>query len=75
MMENVKEYGELIVKDLDVSGNDVVIIVSTSGVNQFPVEVAIYSKQVDAKTIGITSIIQYSKSLEPKIASRNTYSK
>ncbi len=65
MMESVKGYGEIIVKDHGVSENDVVIIVSTSGVNQFPVEVAIYSRQVGAKTIGITSI-QYSKSLEPK---------
>ncbi len=70
MMESVKGYGEIIVKDHGVSENDVVIIVSTSGVNQFPVEVAIYSKQVGAKTIGITSI-EYSRSLKPK----NTFGK
>ncbi|WFO75145.1 SIS domain-containing protein [Desulfurococcaceae archaeon MEX13E-LK6-19] len=64
-MEHIVGYAEILLKHHGVSAGDVVIVVSTSGVNQFPVEAAIKSSEMGAKTIGITSV-KYSSQLEPK---------
>ncbi len=70
MMEHVEGYAKVLLKSAGVEPGDVVIVVSTSGVNTFPVEAAIVAKELGAFTIGITSI-SYSASLEP----RNRYGK
>ncbi len=65
MMEHVQGYAEVLLKAARVSPKDTVIVVSTSGVNTFPIEAAIKAKEMGAKTIGITSIA-YSSTLEPR---------
>ena len=64
-MEKIEGYAKILLKTAKVQKNDVVLIVSTSGVNQFPVEAALTAKELGAKTIGITAV-EYSKSLTPK---------
>ncbi len=70
MMESVVGYANVLLNHHNVGRDDVVLIVSTSGKNQFPVEMAVEAKNLGAKTIGITSV-KYSETLEPK----NTYGK
>jgi len=65
MLEHVEGYASVLLRSAGVEKGDVVIVVSTSGVNQFPVEAAITARELGAKTIGITSV-GYSKSLEPR---------
>ncbi len=67
-MEKLEGYAEILLKHHGVEGGDVVIVVSTSGVNQFPVETAVKARELGAVTIGVTSV-EYSRSLKP----RNTY--
>ncbi len=69
-MEHLDGYAEILLKHHGVSQGDVVIVVSTSGVNQFPVEAAVKAREMGASTIGITSV-KYSSQLEP----RNKYGK
>ncbi|NPA99219.1 MAG: SIS domain-containing protein [Crenarchaeota archaeon] len=70
LMESVKGYAKVILEYHNVREDDIVVVVSTSGKNQFPVEMAIEAKNRGAKTIGITSVA-YSQTLEPK----NSYGK
>ncbi len=63
-MEDLKGYAEILLKNNGVRAGDNVIVISTSGVNQFPVEAAVVSKGMGATTIGITSI-NYSRNLMP----------
>ena len=70
MMESVIGYAKVLLSYHNVGKDDVVLIISTSGKNQFPVEMAVEAKNLGAKTIGITSV-KYSETLEPK----NTYGK
>jgi uncharacterized phosphosugar-binding protein len=65
LLEHVEGYARALLKSARVAQGDVVIVVSTSGVNTFPVEAAIAAREMGAKTIGITSL-EYSKSLEPR---------
>ena len=69
-MEHLEGYAEVILKSMNVQKEDVVLIVSNSGVNQFPVEAAIKAKSLGCPVITITSV-EYSKSLTP----RNKYNK
>ncbi|MEO2152301.1 MAG: sugar isomerase domain-containing protein, partial [Thermococcus sp.] len=55
-MEDVKGYAEVLLRTAGVREGDVVIVVSTSGVNQFPVEAAVFARELGAKTVGITSV-------------------
>ncbi len=70
MMESIVGYAKVLLSYHNVEKDDVVVIVSTSGKNQFPVEMAAEAKNLGAKTIGITSV-KYSETLKPK----NTYGK
>ncbi|NPA97544.1 MAG: SIS domain-containing protein [Crenarchaeota archaeon] len=70
MMESIPGYARALLRSAPVKEGDVVIVVSTSGVNMFPVEAAIVAKELGAATIGITSV-EYSRSLEP----RNSFGK
>jgi|Deesub1362B_J571_1020462.scaffolds.fasta_scaffold00885_12 uncharacterized phosphosugar-binding protein len=64
-MEHVEGYAEIVLKAMGVQEGDVVMIVSSSGVNVFPVEVAMNAKSLGCQVIAITSV-EYSKSLTPK---------
>jgi len=69
-MEHVEGYAEIILRAMQVQKGDVVLVVSSSGVNTFPVEAAIKAKSLGCPVIAITSL-EYSKSLTPK----NKYNK
>jgi len=65
LLEHVEGYARALLKSARVSEGDVVMVVSTSGVNTFPIEAALAAREMGARTIGITSL-EYSKSLEPR---------
>lgn len=69
-MEHVEGYAEIILNHMGVKKDDVVLVISNSGVNTFPVETALKAKSIGCSVIAITSIT-YSKSLTP----RNKYGK
>ncbi len=69
-MEKVIGYAEILLNDHGVKEGDVVIVVSTSGVNVFPVEAALKARERGARVIAITSV-KYSSTLKP----RNPYGK
>jgi len=65
MMEGIIGYAEVLLRSAGVRDGDSVLVVSTSGVNVFPVEAGIKAKELGASVIAITSR-QYSLSLEPR---------
>ncbi|MGP4080704.1 SIS domain-containing protein [Pseudalkalibacillus sp. R45] len=60
-LERKNDYADTFLKEQDIQPNDVVFVISTSGRNPVPVDVAYYAKQKGAYVIGITSI-EYSQS-------------
>lgn len=60
-LERKNDYAEAFMKDQDIRPNDVVFVLSTSGRNPVPVDVALYAKEKGAFVIGITSL-EYSQS-------------
>ena len=59
MVERTEGYAPVILDSFDVRPHEVVIIVSNSGINPVPIELAIEAGKRDAKTIGITSAANY----------------
>lgn len=59
ILERTTGYGKVIVESHDIRPGEVVIVISNSGVNPVPVEVALESKARGARTIAITSAEQY----------------
>ncbi|GGD11189.1 sugar isomerase domain-containing protein [Pontibacillus salipaludis] len=54
--ERDPSFGETFVGDLDIQKEDVVIVISTSGRNPVPVDVALEAKRRGALTIGLQSL-------------------
>ncbi len=65
LLEKVVGYAETLLESSRVEKGDVVIVVSTSGVNTFPVEAALKAREMGAETIAITSK-SYSSMLKPR---------
>jgi len=63
-LEKSPGYAKILLNSVDLIPNSVFIIVSRSGVNNVPVEMAYEAKQRGAKVIAITSV-NYSKKLTP----------
>jgi uncharacterized phosphosugar-binding protein len=59
MVERAEGYAPVILDSFDVRPNEVVIVVSNSGINPVPIELAIEAGKRGAKTIAITSAEQY----------------
>lgn len=71
--ESVEGVGSSFMKKVDVRDKDVVFVISNSGRNPLPVEIAIGSKNKGAIVIAVTSL-EASKKLKPKHSSgKNLY--
>lgn len=61
LLERENNYAKYFMENKDIRKNDLVIVISTSGKNPVPVDVALISKSKGAYVIGMTSVA-YSKS-------------
>jgi uncharacterized phosphosugar-binding protein len=59
LLERTSGYGKVIVGSHDIRDGEVVIVISNSGVNPVPIEVALEAKARGARTISITSVQRY----------------
>jgi len=59
MVERTEGYAAVILDSFDVRSGEVVIVVSNSGINPVPIELAIDAKARGAKTIALTSASHY----------------
>ncbi|MEA5026678.1 hypothetical protein SDC9_72801 [bioreactor metagenome] len=66
--ESIEGVGTSFMKKVDVRSNDVVVIISNSGRNPLPIEIAIRSKERGAKVVVVTSL-EASKKLTSKHSS------
>lgn len=60
-LERKNDYAENFIKEHEIKANDIVFVLSTSGRNPVPVDVANYAREKGAFVIGITSL-EYAKS-------------
>lgn len=60
ILERKNDFAECFLKEQDIREKDMVFIISTSGRNPVPIDVAQYAKQKGAYVVGITSL-EYSK--------------
>ncbi|MGI8485410.1 MAG: sugar isomerase domain-containing protein [Thermomicrobiales bacterium] len=58
-LERSTGYGRIVVASHDIRPGEIVIVISNSGVNPVPIEVALEAKEIGAKTIAITSDMCY----------------
>lgn len=63
--EGIEGVGTSFMKKVDVRPNDVVVLISNSGRNPLPVEIALAAHEKGAKVVAITSL-EVSKNLTPK---------
>jgi uncharacterized phosphosugar-binding protein len=66
--ERLEGYAETILKDYNIPAGGVVVIISNSGRNALPIEVALYCKERGITTIAITSLA-HSKSVTSRHSS------
>ncbi|MDI3548628.1 MAG: hypothetical protein PWR10_2280 [Halanaerobiales bacterium] len=64
-IENISGYAEIIFEEHNIKPNDVLLIFSTAGRNNFPVEMALEAKKRDVFVIAITSL-KYSRNVESR---------
>lgn len=69
-LEGISGYARVLLEHAGVEPEDAVLVVSTTGVNAFPVEAALCAKELGARTLGLTSV-NYSAGLPI----RNPYGK
>lgn len=55
-LEKVEGYGKLLLSNYALDAQDVMIVISNSGVNTMGVEIAMEAKKMGLKTVGITSL-------------------
>lgn len=60
MVERTEGYANVVLDSFDVRAGEVVVIVSNSGINPVPIELAIGAKERGATTIALTSAERYS---------------
>lgn len=59
MLERTEGYAKVILASFDVRADEVVVVVSNSGINPVPIELAIEARQIGAKVIAVTSAGAY----------------
>lgn len=60
-LERQNDYAEEFIKKQDIQKHDLVIVISTSGINPVPIDVAIHAKKTGAYIVGLSSF-EYHKS-------------
>lgn len=65
LVERLDGYGSIILEKVKIKPGDVLIIVSISGRNQVPIDMAITAREKGMKTIGLTSL-EYSQSVSSR---------
>ncbi|MCP3762723.1 SIS domain-containing protein [Domibacillus sp. A3M-37] len=55
MLERQNSYTDSFVDELDIRSGDMLIVISTSGINPVPVDMLLQGQKAGAKTIAITS--------------------
>ena len=63
--ESVEGVGSTFMKKVDIRPNDVVVVISNSGRNPLPIEIALGAKEKGAKVVAVTSV-EASKNLKSK---------
>ena len=63
-LERTKGVSTSVLKNYKINSNDLLVVFTNSGVNQAPIEAALYAKKINCFTIGISSL-EYSK-IAPK---------
>lgn len=56
MIERISDYASVVLTQYKITDKDIVMICSNSGRNGLPIELAIRSKEIGAKTIALTSL-------------------
>jgi uncharacterized phosphosugar-binding protein len=59
MVERAEGYAKVILDSFDVRPGEVVVVVSNSGINPVPIELALEAGKIGARTIAITSATNY----------------
>jgi uncharacterized phosphosugar-binding protein len=59
MVERTEGYARVVLDSFDVRAGEVVVIVSNSGINPVPIELAMEARERGAATIGVTSAEHY----------------
>lgn len=59
MVERTEGYAKVILASFDVRPGEVVLVVSNSGINAVPIDLALEAKKIGAKTVAITSAAAY----------------
>ncbi len=54
--ETIQGVGEILMKKVEILKEDVVFIISNSGRNPLPIEIALHAQQIGAKVIALTSV-------------------
>jgi uncharacterized phosphosugar-binding protein len=58
MLERLEGYAQIVLDNYDLRAGEVIIVVSNSGINPLPIEVAILAKQKGLKVIALTNLNQ-----------------
>lgn len=72
-LERENDYAKNFISDQGITAGDVIFVISTSGRNPVPVDVANYAKQQGAYVIGITSIAYSSSQASRHISGKHLY--
>ena len=59
MVERTEGYAKVIIASFDVRPAEVVVVVSNSGINAVPIDLAIEARSIGARVIAITSVENY----------------
>ncbi|HEY43191.1 MAG TPA: SIS domain-containing protein [Anaerolineae bacterium] len=68
MVERIEGYGEILLQQYPIKAGEVIFVISNSGRNPEPIEVAIGAKEKGLKVIAVTSLT-HSKSVESRHSS------
>lgn len=71
--ESVEGVGTSFMKKVDIQPNDIVFVISNSGRNPLPIEVALAAKSKGAKVVAVTSLSASSKLKSKHSCGKNLY--